>query len=318
MKKVTFVLLAAALTALMLLPSLALAYENQVEISLQNGSGDYTDIFGGINADVSMGGYGFSYTRYLSDLATTDTPYGVREFLQHPSWVGAMIVGQGMEIEDNLSPSLMELKQGQFILGGQYFMELGGMASGLGVRIENLSQEYDSFGPAFGLDSLETTGTALVFMWDHYIKESISINLEMLTGDYEMKDNLGFTKLDREDRLMTIGASALIQDKIWLSGSLRNGEQDYDFLPSYDINGMHFQFGFYPMQNLGVFFTIDSQTTEVTPLVGVDEVSVEIAGDYYIDENMHVRAGLLSMEEDETFGYNLEAKALNVSFGLGF
>ena len=90
------------LAACLIVPGSALAYQNQISGRLGAGTGSFD--FSGMGplsgkGDTSIGQFGFNYSRYFTALETNDSPYFMREFLQHPTTLDVEIGSRAMTFE---------------------------------------------------------------------------------------------------------------------------------------------------------------------------------------------------------------------------
>ncbi|HEB01638.1 MAG TPA: hypothetical protein ENI12_00210, partial [Nitrospirae bacterium] len=148
------------------MPSASYAFNNLIEIEIMGGSGEFDN--GSTEADIETGQFGTSYTRYFTALETTDSPYGAREFLQHPSYLAVGLESQAMDITVNGVPMSMELTEATFTIDGMYYFEGG---TGIGATLESVSGEEESKIGGVTVDKDEITESALTFSIDHYITD---------------------------------------------------------------------------------------------------------------------------------------------------
>jgi hypothetical protein len=94
----------------------ALAYKNQIRISLSGTGGERTEPTE--KFDSSYGSFGLSYTRYFRALESGASPHALREFLQHPTRLNVGLTSEGSRIEAQTRAYSFEGGYGSFVLGG--------------------------------------------------------------------------------------------------------------------------------------------------------------------------------------------------------
>lgn len=306
------------LLSLLLLPAVASAYMNNVEMALTSGSGTFESPTV-LDVDISSGGWEVGYIRYFNDIATDSSPYGAREFLQHPSMVGVAIEGSGVTFEDNDSAAEMTMGEVNVSLGGIYYIDNGDRDTGLGITLASRGEGSESSGATFGGTSdTETSGSSISLFVNQYLTGNMGIALNIESGSYTWEDNLSTASSEYDESALTISAMALIDNKIQLHMSLMSGEADYELGEDEDFKGLTLMAGYYLDQKTGVFIGLHSETTEMQ-LGDKEELSMfQVSGDFYFNEKTHLMASLANMKNEMSGSSVAEMKVSLIRLNLGF
>ncbi len=302
------------MVAMLAMPVASHAFSNLLEIDLVGGSGDVTG--GGLEADVDMGVFGATYTRYFTALETTESPYGLREFLQHPSYLSVGLESQTMEITLTGGVMSMEDTQGTFSLSGMYYLPNG---TGLGATLISASGEEVSKVGGVQTDKDEIIEASIVLSVNHYVTDNMSFGVDLTSLANETEDNSGNTEEYTQQTLDFMG-SALINNKIWISGLVGFGELEVDGGPTYDVSRLEIEAGFFPMQKLGVFLTVGFDKLEGDNLE-ITETFTSLAADYSISESISITTAVINHTEEEDDGSDtieVDMTLLRLSLGILF
>jgi len=317
-KRVIINLIVLALAAA-LLPSSARGYVNSMEISLDAGTGTL-DIPAQGEGDLTALRYNLGYTRFLEALVTDDSPYGAREFLQHPSSLSLVIEGSDMSAEDKDSPATLDNTSTTFSVGGQYFIDNGDMDTGIGLKLASFSQDYKLNG-YFGGGDTETTATIFTLSVEQYLSRTVSVGLEYESGDYEEEDKLPpYGTTDEDITTYTLSAKALI-DNLWLEGGLWTETRETPNQTDIDVDGMGIEVGYYLSQTTAVFLHMESQKLE-RGTMEQDDLTIALGGDFYLSESTHLQAALTNVNLETTNAsvptMEIDSTGLSLLLGMYF
>lgn len=307
--KTNLSLLACLLIICTFIPATANALNNNIEISLGIGSGEQT-VPGVSGADDTESlEFNVFFTHYFQGLETNDSPYGAREFLQHPSQIGAGLITYDFKATDDVGDTL-DYKVNAIGFGGFYYTQSEENATGVGITY--LSQEYDLSFNIGGIPlSSEGDSKAIALSFHQYLSKAARLELTYLMKD---SDSNGTS---HDETLISIGASGLI-DNIWLSGYYLNGDDDWpDGYTDDDISGFGIEVGVYVNQKTGLFFSYESETTDDgTSKLEVTDIS--FAGDFHVNEKTHIKGTLTLHEEDDPTFMTIEETILTAQAGFYF
>jgi len=298
-------------SAIILLPSSSPAYQNEVKGTIGTGSGDSA------TTDVKLRGFEIEYNRFFTDVKAGDYPYGVSEFLQHPSYLGGGIQTASSKTEDKLGFDSAEADAFFTKVGGMYYIRGGDTATGLGLTISSGEVETDYYFGGFWAGAEDEDVKRFTFRANQYLKKDLRLEFSIADEKLDGSDT-GGGAWEYDQRIVSIGASALLQNKFWLSGRLFNGERDYELALDEDIEGFEFTGGFYPNQKIGVFLHLEKETFDAGP--SEEETStMAVEGDFYFNENMHLDAMLSLINIDPSPGVNdIDLTVLEITFGYMF
>ncbi len=256
------------LVAILGYPYSGYAFDNNVALSLESGSGE--DL--GFNYEVE--GYSLAYTRYLQGLTDDGSPYGAREFLQHPSSLSFEWGDREYRI---VSPASTESRREytDFVISGNFYFG-DGRNTGFGARYGYSEGELSG---ASSLDIRENRyGLTLV----HYLVDSMS-----LTFDYDR------TKQDKpygyEWATHRLRADVLME-KFWLSAWYHRTSYNYMDEPR---KGMGAELGVYPLRELGVFASCE--------FLAFNDSVYKVRADYWLSDA--VNASLLLKRTEDSWEY---------------
>jgi hypothetical protein len=303
-KRTSVLLLLMMLSVMLVVPSTVSAYDNKIEGGLAIGEGD------SVAADYSMFGIGVEYTRYFTSVTTSSSPYGAREFLQHPSYAGGSILMYNFEEEAALGTAKEETDGMQISMGGMYY--LGGGNTGLGLTLGKADEETDIYVGGALAGTGEEDIMQFTFSANHYLNSTLRLEASIAEENHD----LGAVEYDQ--RVIGFGASTLLQDKFWISGRLNNGEIEVPGGGDIDIQGIELTGGMYPNQKIGVFLHLGKETVDYG--ITEDETTTfGVEGDFYFNENMHLDAMLtLANEETSPGGGDTDYQIIDVAFGYMF
>ena len=226
--RIIYILLTVAAVVVCDAPGVSFALNNKVEASYVSGSSE------GSWEEIDMSAFTLSYTRYFQALSDDVSPYGAREFLQHPSYIGGCFAQT--ESEGYLkSLSVMEIDQktDDYTVSGMFYAG-DDRSTGLGLRYKYRDGEAKGTYPSVIREE------SLAFTIHQYLTDSIRIGL-----DYERRNrDEPLSDLD----VYTVDAIALIE-KYRLSGWYRYMDTDNE--------RMGVEFGVYPKKKLGMFVSYE-------------------------------------------------------------
>ncbi len=309
MKRITSIAIILML-AMLAMPVSSHAFNNLFEVNLAGGSGDVSG--GGFEADIDMGVFGAAYTRYFTALETTEGPYGMREFLQHPSYLIVGLESTAMELTVAGGLMSMEDTEGTFSLGGMFYLPNG---TGLGATLISTSGEEVSKVLGVQTDKDEITEASLVLSVNHYVTDNMSfgVDLTSLTNETENSGNT----VEYTQSTLDFKGSTLINNKFWLTGLIGFGELEIDGGDSYDISRLEIEAGFFPMNSLGIFLGVGADKIEGDNLE-VTETYTTLAVDYSISEAINIRTAVTNHSEEEDDGSDtIEVDMTLLSLGVG-
>ena len=286
--------LIVALAAMVILPSASYSFNNLIGIEIMGGSGEFDN--GSTEADIETGQFGTSYTRYFTALETTGSPYGMREYLQHPSYLAVGLESQAMDITVNGVPMSMELTEATFTIDGMYYFKGG---TGIGATLESVSGEEESKIGGVTVDKDEITEAALTLSIDHFITDTTSIGASLTSKASESKDSSSGATIEYDEATLMFGASSLINDFFWIAGSQGGRSRQYDQGPEFDTSEFELVVGAFPMQRLGLFLGVDVETLEGNSYESTG-TTTRLTLDYSISEKVNVQGSLYSMKEEVT------------------
>lgn len=302
----------------MVAPSGAHAYENRVDINLSEGSGE-AKVFG-LEADIEMGGYGLGYTRFLAPIETDgDTPYGVREFLQHPSKIKVAHTATGTEADIEGIPEKYEVEKAEVLVGGSYNVDIGEKDIVLSLYLKS----HASSDKLAMLWEDETTGWALIIGFEKYLAPDVSVGVQLENGHYETEFKLsGGPDEKYSEGALAFGASALIDEHFWLSGGFWGGsreERDSEWETTW--GGLSLTAGVYVSQKAGLFATISSESEEreEAGITTENEMgTLELVGEFYFSGSSRLSAALGFMHLETDGGDEVDSSLLTIAYGQYF
>jgi hypothetical protein len=276
-----------ALTAALVLPGAAMAYENQFEASLSSGSGDHKEP--GVDADLSMSTFTLGYTRFFESIETGDSPYAMREFLQHPSKLFVTLGGMAMEIE--ATGGKMEVTQSALELGGVYHLESN---TGLGASIASYKQEWE----ATGWGTAETSGTIITLFVDQYINETVLVGADYSSGSFETEYSNATEEFD--ETMFHVRAEALINNFVYLEAAIGSGKEKPDGAgEDTDLGEFSLVAGVFPSQQLGIYLSHDVETAEETGNTDETTTITMLSAEYFLNEAVGLRASVGSFKSED-------------------
>jgi hypothetical protein len=291
------------------IPGLAFALNSNIEFSLGFGSGDMTVPGTPAKGDVDSLELNLFYTHFLQGLETDDTPYGAREFLQHPSSIGGGFQKYELEIVDGTGDTIDYNVDG-IGFGGMYYTSSEPNATGIGLTYVSYDMEmvWTLSGIPYPTDVDETS---IILSLNQYVAEGARIEL-----GYRMAD-MKTGAVSHDATILTIGASALI-DNLWISGYLEDGEDDWPTgYTDDDISGLGVVIGAYINQSTGLFFSYSNRETDDGTST-LDETDISFIGDYYLNEKTHIAGTLTLHEEDDPTFAEIEETIIGVQGGFFF
>ena len=288
MKRITSIAI-ILMVAMLAMPASSHAFNNLLEIYMGSGSGDATGAF---EADVDMGMFGAEYTMYLTSLETTEGPYAMREFLQHPSYLNLGLESQTIETTF-AGGGTKEDTSGTISIGGMYYLPNG---TGLGGTLSSTGGEVKN--PGGGTDDL--TETSVVLSLDHYVSDNTSFSVDLNSIASETKYAAGGTD-EYTQKTIDIRGSTLINNNFWVSGLVGFGEQKVDNGTSQDISRFELEAGMFPMQRLGVFLGVGTEKIEGDNSEETEKYSM-LSADYSMSESINIMTAIINFKIEEDGG----------------
>jgi hypothetical protein len=295
------------LSAMLAMPASAHAYQNEFNGYIGSSSGGYSPG----DTDYSWLGYGLFYTRYLTDILTDDSPFGAREFLQHPSKLGAGLAAGNWEMEDHLTSQKYESGSYSSSIGVMYYLGGGHTATGLGLTLSADGSDTDHYtgGALVKSEDMESKGFGLDA--HQYLARGVRLEATYQDKNAEATDSLG-SAWEYDESSYSLGASALIDNIYWVSGRLEKGKREQEGSADTDTQDINLVLGMYPAQKTGVFLYL--QKINMDYGTGESDVTnIGIEGDHYFNENLNLHARLIrqsseySMSTSEYDGTTLQA-----------
>ena len=311
-----YVLFLFALIALVLFISQpeAMAYNNQIDISLSGVGGERTEPLE--KFDSSFSTFGLSYTRYFKSLESGASPHALREFLQHPSRAHACLVAEGYRLEAQTRVYSDETGLGSFVLGGMYYLDKAN-STGFGLSLRSQSGKREEKDSNTLLTKENFSGGGLDLMIYQYIGGNVRLELELSSKSFRSEDDAGVIIGEYKQGMTSLGASAVLGN-VWLSGHLAGGNRDWKYsLREQDVGHIDLSFGYYFNRQWGLLVGMTGDSFEE----GVLEESTgtfSIGGDYYFNDKMHLTVSLESRKVTETRpGLEVETKMSGIGLALG-
>ncbi len=295
------------------LPLTCFAYENNFEIYLASESGELNYLGG--DADYSGGVFGVAYTRFLTPIETDDSPYGVREFLQHPSNFGVALVGIATEIDDNASSDKIEDTLSALIVEGEFYINDSDNATGLGIMISSMGGEEELSG---GLnEDIDISSQVIDLSVIQYLNRTIRLSATYTTGSTEYEYSSG-GKYEYDETALSVSVAALIENFL-LTATISSGERDWDAGSKQDVDSLSFGGTIYIDQANSI--AAQYATYEVESSSKTSEIA--ITGEHYFDASKYLSGSLYSGSVDydssNALGWDeLSYMGVRAMFGLYF
>ena len=302
-------LLAAILIVSM--PITCLAYENSIGVYLASESGTL-DYLGG-DFDYSGGFFGLAYTRYLKPVETTDSPYGAREFLQHPSNFGIALISMASEIDDNYSSLKIEDSMGGLAIGGEFFTNNEDYATGFGITYISMSGE-EEWSP--GILDVDITTDMLALEVIQYLNRNVRLTVGYEKSSTEYEYSTG-AESECDEVMLSLYAEALI-DNFFLGAGYGSGEEEWDDGTSEDLTKVELNAGFFLNQSTSLsmeYYTYEEEDS-------YKRTEISFAGDHYFSDRMCLGGSLYKGKteyEDHWLGFeDLSYTGLSIELGFYF
>lgn len=300
---------ACLLLLCLIVPGASFALNSNVEFSLSKGSGDFSVPGVPATADVDSLELQLDFYYYFQGLETDDTPYGAREFLQHPSFIGGGFLKYEVEIVGNTGNTLDYNVDG-IGFGGMFYTSRESNATGIGLTYASVDTEtITTIGGTPTTTDMDEAD--IVLSLRRYLADGVRLEL-----DYTMAD-IDRGTVSADGTLIRIGASALI-DSIWLSGYFVDGEEDWPAgYTDDDISGLGFTLGTYISQSTGLFFEYTSQEIDDGSST-IDVTNISFTADHYFNESAHIKGTLTLHEEDDPTFAEIEETIITLAGGFFF
>lgn len=308
-----FFLLVLAAFFFIIPPGDAMAYKNQIDVSLSGVSGERSEP--GETFDSSFGTFGLSYTRYFNSLESGASPHALREFLQHPTRLYVGLGSEGSTIEAQTRMYSDEESLGSFVMGGMYYLDKKD-STGFGLELRSTGGESEAWDGVTTVKE-EYEGGALELRVFQYIGGSVRLELGLGSEGLRAEDEAGMLLGEYEQGLLSLGASAVL-DKIWLSAHMSGGTRDWKYSTrEQDVGHIDLTFGYYFNRQWGLLFGLTGDSLE-EPFNEQSTGTFSVTGDHYFRENMHVSASLQSRTFEETRpGLKVETRESGLAFAFG-
>jgi predicted porin len=250
--------------------------------------------------------YGVGYVHFFTPLETDSSPYAMREFLQHPSTIEASLALFSFERTWTGTTAKAEGDGSELEVGGMYFVE--NMGFGAELTMGKMDMEVAAFGMK---EEEETTGITL--KGAYYINETTRLDLMLEMEDEETDDLNSTADEEAEATTFILGASTLIDDKIYLEGALGMGTREVTptggTSQDYDTLALELMFGYYFNQQLGLMVGYETMGYENSKSGVTDEGSEDtwsLGVEYYPNESAYAGVFLVSMKGSEESGGTIE------------
>lgn len=298
---------------LMLLPLSGFAYQNSIEILIDSESGEYSDTLG--DADVSSAAFGIGYTRYFKDIVTEETPYGIREFLQHPSYLGFALIGTALIIDDNQIDYTIEQGMGYSTLAGGFFMN---DRTGFELMLISGSgnEEEELFG--FTISDTDIERDIIDIGVTHYINEytSLKISYELEDGEYDY--GIGFVKDTWDTDILSLSVATFINN-MFLEATLGTGSRDWSdsTIKSDKITQVALDAGFFTGKQNKIFISYNSEKYSES----YDFNKISIGDELYLTDMVYGSVELYKTNQDyinSAFDSQIETTGLTLMLGFKF
>lgn len=294
-----------ALTAALALPGTAGAYNNQFSVALGTGAGDNA----AGTLDVKQSQFSIGYTRFFTGIETTETPYAVREFLQHPSTLSVGLDYTRRRLESTTSNQALRLEQGVFYVSGIYYLDsdtgIGGalMSHPGSTNYENIPATVNEV----------HSGSTFTLTLHQYLTEAVRVGADLSSGGFRTKDS-NEVQVDKYDETRLLAyVDALINEFYYIRAGIGTGEQEYDGGGTTDLSSFSLTAGVFPSQRLGVFLTHEVET-EDDPSEETTITNTEVAGEYFFSDRTSLE-GTLGILEVEN-GLDIDATILSLSLNF--
>lgn len=314
-------ILFAALTAVaftLASPALAQAYDDYAGLSVSYGWGDFT-IPPNV-ADVTGMTYGLEYTRFFNSLESDASPYGAREFLQHPNSFSIVYSHQAMNMQIDALRVDTDLIMRGFTVGGMYYTDSQDTPTGLGLDYSSTGNDYSSSSFSIPLDDTHTINTSFMLTLHQYVQNNTRIEFQYENANSEERRLPASVSERSAITSYSLGASALIDD-IFLSAGYRTGKTDYDGATAdKDMDGYYLATGYYIKQDMGVILSYFSETSD-SSTGEVKNTMLAIIGDLYMGDDVNLNLSLTRMERENTDKPSGDTETLSVivpNVTLGF
>ncbi len=313
MKRITsiaIILMVAMFAACLIVPGSALAYQNQISGHLGTGSGsfDFSDM-GPMSGkgDTSMGWFGLNYSHFFTALETNDSPYYLREFLQHPTTLDVSIDSMAMTFEYD-GGGEFEMAMASAELGGTYFL---GTGTGVSLAIVSDVQEMSTSGY-----SDEDTSTSLRLGVEHYVTDTVAVGASYQTGSGENTETGGPTT-DFDTSEASLFVRAFVGDSVFLEAEYLSGKDEPDGGISTDTTEMSLRAMYFLNQSLGLYAMYSAETEDAGG--SEDEITMtSIGANYFFNESTFIDASLMMMKNEMSSGGEFDATSIFIKAGILF
>ena len=297
-----------ALSAALAIPATAGAYDNQFSAELGFGAGDATA--GGSDLDASTSHAAIGYTRFFTDVETTGSPYSVREFLQHPSWLSVGLDYRRMKIESKATNQSIRFEQGEVGISGIHYLDSG---TGIGGAIKAYPGSTNYNNVPLAVNEVHS-GTELTLTLHQYLTGAVRVGADLSRGAFKTEESDSSVLIDEYDETMIFAyVDALVNEFFYIRAGIGTGEQEYDGGGTTDLGRFSLTAGVFPNQQMGVFLTHEVES-EDDPSEESTTTTTEVLGEYFFNDRMSLEGslGLFKMEN----GLDVDATILNLSFSI--
>jgi hypothetical protein len=303
--RIAFIL---ALSAALAIPGTAVAYNNQFSAEFGFGTGDATA--GGTDLDANMRQFAIKYTRFFSGIETTSSPYSVREFLQHPSWLSAGLDYKRLVIESKTTNQSIRFVQGEIGASGMHYLDSG---TGIGGALKTYPGSTNYENVPFAVNKVHS-GTALTFTMHQYLTNEVRVGADFSKGSFKTEESDSGVLLEEYDETMLFAyVGALVNEFFYIRAGMGIGEQDYEGGDKTDLDRFSLTAGVFPSQQFGVFLTHEVET-EDDPSEESTTTTTAIAGEYFFNDRMSLEGSLGTFKMEN--GLDVDATTLVLSFSI--
>lgn len=286
--KQSFSRILSILTILLILPSASHAFNNKAELTNLKGTTDLDYCWGSAENDEKA--TSIEYTRYLSSLETNDSPYAMREFLQHPSRFFIGYSDYAYTYKTDLFSGTFDVSGNVLRTGGIYYFKSG---TGLGVVLfeENSKKTDRTYSPPFELD-IDISNQMILL--NHYISDNIMIGASYAWQSYQEKAYGNAFKFDSKS--YGINAKALIDNAFWVSGTYEKTNHKFDSLGRVTgSSSKEIEVGFFPVKKFG-FFLAHSDSNDEYPYYESSMIKSTLTGDFSLSDSIDLSLSIQSIK----------------------
>ncbi|MCK4910412.1 MAG: hypothetical protein KAR83_02170 [Thermodesulfovibrionales bacterium] len=233
------------------------AFNNKIELSYMQEAMDQKYSWG--DADYDIARFGLLYTRFLKPLEDGESPYAMREFLQHPSGIFAGYSKTSGEIRTSDIDAKLDEYAKEYFIGTLYYLPSG---TGIGMSFKDNKSTEEETGtccniPYLWIEDVHTKTITITL--NQYLSDNIMLgaNYSIISASTERNSGSSF---EEDYKSADIHASAFLNDALWVSGALQMPDVK-------ELTGKVFAFiemGVFPSKKLGLFLSFDDESNTST------------------------------------------------------